>query len=358
VLWGCEGVTDGNVMLHQARRSFFTPMRSRDVFGNTSSVKLDGYSLMTIENVDAVKNVTAAEYDYRTMQAALLTDPNGNRTQIKYDQFGEATIVAKMGKIEEAVGDSLEDVPHSVSDEDILLFIANPTQDAAIRLLGSAGTRKISCRTRLTIPSVQKTLPMFCIDLTRTQHFRDSPGEIAISICYLDGHGSQVQQLSLNDWNVMNKKWCVTTHNVVDANGKRLLSVKPFFSPTHLYQSHVDLNQAYEMFFGDVLQREVGTLFADRTWNKSHFTPWMHSKYDAGDNVLVSDPRLDPHVGYYFAMLALTLHTPSWHALRKQGDEAQLDAATKSASYANTPHETYLDSRGKEIEMVENGTIS
>ncbi|KAF2825673.1 hypothetical protein CC86DRAFT_418118 [Ophiobolus disseminans] len=356
MLWGHEGVTDADEVLNEARRSFFTPMRSRDAFGNVSSAKLDEYKLMAVQSTDAVKNVRVAEYDYRTMQAALLIDPNGNRTQIKYDHFGEVTMVARMGKIQEAVGDSLADVPHAVSDEDMLSFISRPTRDAAARLLESAGTRTLNCRTRLSMPSVQKTLPTFCLDLRRTQHCRDDRGEITISMSYLDGRGSQVQQIMLSDWSGTEKKWCVTEHNILDANGKRLLSVKPHYSSTHMYQSHVDSKQAYAVFFMDGLQREIGTLFADRTWNKTRFTPWTRTEYDAGDNVLVSDPRLDPDVGYYFATLVPALHTPSWHALCKQGDEAQQDAVTKSADYKNTPQETHFDSRGKEVEIVERGT--
>jgi RHS repeat-associated protein len=358
VLWGSDEDSDGSAILNQARRSFLIPMRSSDAFGNTASVKLDEYSLFAVESTDAVKNVTTAEYDYRTVQAALNTDANGNRTQVKYDQFGEATMVARMGKVNEAVGDSLEDVPHSVSDEEVLSFISSPTQNAAANLLGSAGVRTLSCRNRLALTSVQKTLPTFRLELSRTQHFRDDQGDIAVKISYLDGHGTQVQQLSLSDWNGTEMQWCVTKHNVLDTNGKKLLSAKPYISPTHLYQSLVDSNQAYDIFFLDVLQREVGTLFADRTWKKSRTTPWMRTDYDVGCNVLVSNPRLDPDVGFYFSTLPLALHTPTWHAMRMQGDEAQRDATTKSAGYGNNPHEAHFDSRGKEVEKVEKSKTS
>ncbi|OAL53442.1 SpvB-domain-containing protein [Pyrenochaeta sp. DS3sAY3a] len=355
VLWGDEGTTDGISILRQARRRFLTPTRSRDAFGNPSSVELDKYTLMAVKSTDAVNNVTSAKYDYRTTQATLLTDRNGNRTEIKHDLFGEATIVARMGKVHEALGDSLENVPQVVADEDILSFITSPTRSFAVKLLGTAAIRTLSCRSRLAVPSAQKTLPTFRVDLARTQHFRDGQGGIAVNICYRDGLGSDVQNISLNDWDSTGDKWSVTLHKVLDSSGKSLLSAKPYHSSDHLYQSHVNSNQAFDISFVDVLQREIGTLFADRTWKKSCFLPWKRLEYDVGNNTLVSDPRLDAHVGYYFTRLATSLHTPSWHTLRMQGDEAQRDAATKSAEYANFPREFHLDSRGKEVETVENG---
>src|SRR5262249_47189123 len=60
-----------------------------------------------------------AEYDYRVLQPALVTDPNGNRSQFRFSPLGFLTSIAVMGKAGEAVGD-LPEVPFTRMEYDFL----------------------------------------------------------------------------------------------------------------------------------------------------------------------------------------------------------------------------------------------
>ncbi|KAL7930725.1 hypothetical protein V8C35DRAFT_133222 [Trichoderma chlorosporum] len=362
ILWEDGG---GDGFLKYARKTFFTPKKSRDAFGNVSEVKMDEYNVLPLQSIDSMQNTTTAEYNYRVMQAILVTDPNGNRVRVVYDAMGEAEVLAHMGKVSESVGDSVDDTPLVISESEIQSFISEPSQAAVTRFIGKAGSRTLHCRTRLTLPSSEKILPTFRIDLARTEHAlknedhqtsQENPGDILVSITYLTGRGAESQQLTLVDWNGAEKKWRVTSHAVEDGEGETVLSLKPYFSPTHLWQSHIELNKPFQLSFIDALQRSVGTLHPDHTWTKQCFTPWTSTSYDAGDTILVTDPRSDQDVGYHFTALDTSLFLPTWYDLRVHAEDKQSqDAAAQSAEYANKPQVTYFDSRGKAIKSVEQG---
>jgi RHS repeat-associated protein len=97
--------------LAAAQANFFLPCRFSDPFGNNSTVLYDSYDLLVLETEDALQQrspagtklsngnkVTAGERapdgtianrnDYHVLQPALLTDPNGNRSQVAIDGLG------------------------------------------------------------------------------------------------------------------------------------------------------------------------------------------------------------------------------------------------------------------------------
>ncbi|EHK24115.1 uncharacterized protein TRIVIDRAFT_49, partial [Trichoderma virens Gv29-8] len=359
VLWEAG---DGDDVLKHARRTFFTPKKSRDAFGNVFEVKMDDYSTLPVQSIDSMQNIATAENDYRVMQPTLVTDANGNRTQVIYDALGEAAALAHMGKVSESVGDSLDETPLIVSESEIRSFISEPSRAAAATLIGKAGSRTLHCRSRLTLPSSEKILPTFRLDLARTEHAMtdqanpDDLGDILVSITYLTGRGAESQEVRLVDWDGVDNKWRVTDNTVQDIEGRTILSLEPYFSSTHLWQSHIELECPFQLSFLDALHRSVGTLHPDHTWTKQCLSPWTSTSYDTGDTILVADPRLDQDVGYYFAALDPNLFLPTWYDLRSHaGDKPSQDAAAKSAEYANKPRTTHFDSRGKAIEMVEQG---
>jgi hypothetical protein len=362
VLWE-DG--DGDGIIKHARKTFFTPMKSRDAFGNVSEVKMDEFNILAIQSIDSMQNITTAENDYRVMQPILVTDANRNRVRVVHDALGEVVALAHMGKVNEPVGDSVDDTPLIVSESEIRSFINEPSRAAAARLIGKAGSRALHCRLRLTLPFSEKILPTFRIDLARTEHAvtreshqndQEDLGDILVSITYLTGRGAESQQVTLVDWNGGEKKWRVTDNTVRDIEGETVLGLKPYSSPTHLWKPHVELDCVFELSFLDALHRSVGTLHQDRTWTKQCFSPWKTTSYDAGDTILVTDPRLDPDIGCFFTGLDSSLFLPSWYELRcHAGDKASQEAAAQSAEYANKPCTIHFDSRGKTIEMVEQG---
>src|SRR5262249_12354511 len=132
---------------------FFAPRRFRDTFGNDTQVRYDAYDLFAIESEDALHNkVTAGErdaadniqsrIDYRLLQPALLTDPNGNRTEAAFDILGMATGTAVMGKAGEGLGDTLQGFSTDLDLAQIDAFFADPIGQGAA-LLGNATSRFI-----------------------------------------------------------------------------------------------------------------------------------------------------------------------------------------------------------------------
>jgi hypothetical protein len=83
----------------------------KDPFDATSTVSYDGYGFLPTEStvIIGVGNelTTAAQYDYRTLQANLITDPNGNRAAFAFTPLGLLHKSAIMGKVTESKGDTL-----------------------------------------------------------------------------------------------------------------------------------------------------------------------------------------------------------------------------------------------------------
>ena len=62
---------------------------------------------MTAGERDAQGNITS-KIDYRVLQPALVTDPNGNRSAVTFDALGMVVGTAVMGKTGENLGDLLD----------------------------------------------------------------------------------------------------------------------------------------------------------------------------------------------------------------------------------------------------------
>jgi hypothetical protein len=99
-----------------AQQHFFLPLRSLDPFGQTSVVSYDQFDLIQLEARDALNNrITAGErggdgsivprFNYRVLQAELMTDPNGNRSAVTFDVLGLVAGTALMGKASRAIED-------------------------------------------------------------------------------------------------------------------------------------------------------------------------------------------------------------------------------------------------------------
>jgi RHS repeat-associated protein len=80
-------------------------LESRDPLGNVSSVGYDDYDFLPVVTTDALGMTVQAAYDYRLLQPYLITDPNGNRSAVRFSPLGFVTEAGVMGKLNEAVGD-------------------------------------------------------------------------------------------------------------------------------------------------------------------------------------------------------------------------------------------------------------
>lgn len=117
-----------------AQQHFFLPHRSRDPFDQEMMLTYDSYNLLMLESEDPLHNkVTAGERDaqgnitnkndYRVLQPALVTNPNGNRSAVAFDALGMVVGTAVMGKSGENKGDSLTGFMPDLSEITILNHI-------------------------------------------------------------------------------------------------------------------------------------------------------------------------------------------------------------------------------------------
>ena len=129
--------------LREALRDFFLPRRFRDPFGHSTLVGYDEHRLAQVFTCDAVGNETRATLDYRVMQPHRLTDPNGNRSEARFDALGMLVGTALHGKPDNAEeGDSFDDFIVDLPTEAVKAYFdtADPAA-SAIAHLGTATTR-------------------------------------------------------------------------------------------------------------------------------------------------------------------------------------------------------------------------
>jgi hypothetical protein len=115
-----------------------------DPFGNNTVVSYDAkYTLLLVSTRDAVGNVTSADHDYRVLQPKMVTDPNDNRTEVRFDALGMLAGIVLRGTAAGPVeGDSFDAFVADLTPDQIRQFFdaADPRR-FAITHLGTATTR-------------------------------------------------------------------------------------------------------------------------------------------------------------------------------------------------------------------------
>ncbi len=82
-----------------AAANFYLPQGVVDPFGKVTSIGYDPHNLMPVLLTDPAGNVTTAQVNYRVAATWLMTDPNLNRSGVRYDPLGLITATALMGKL-------------------------------------------------------------------------------------------------------------------------------------------------------------------------------------------------------------------------------------------------------------------
>ncbi|MER2603014.1 MAG: SpvB/TcaC N-terminal domain-containing protein, partial [Candidatus Competibacter phosphatis] len=380
--------------LVEARSHCFLPRRYCDPFGQNTVLTYDDHDLLVIRTRDALDNTVTAANDYRVLQPRLVTDPNGNRTEVAFDALGLVVATAVMGKEGEKLGDSLKGFhtnpalanPPFATLQD---FVADP-QGRASSLLSTATTRII-----YDLDRYQRVgQPPLAATLARETHFyptEDHQTRIQISFSYSDGFGREIQkkiqaeegdapqrqadvrlptgdirpgdlvrdaQGTLVQANTP-RRWVGSGRTVFNNKGKPVKQYEPFFSATHLYEPERDMTDTgvSPVLFYDPVERVVATLHPNDTYEKVVFDPWQQTIYDVNDTVL-SDPRTDPNIaGYvreYFKTQLADWQT--WHTQRigKPTADPEHDAAQKAAAHAGTPTTAYFDTLGRTFLTIAN----
>jgi RHS repeat-associated protein len=358
----------------QARGNFFVPRRFEDPYGNMSSSDYDApHNLMVVRTTDALGNISTALNDYRVLQLALLTDPNGNRMAASLDMLGMVAGTAVMGKATENLGDSLSGFTADLTQPQINgFYTAGDPHMLAAGLLGNATTRIVCdvmrfANSKAAAPNdPTQWMPVFAALLVREMHVNDlggSPAKIQISFTYSDGYGREIQKKIqaedgpvIEGGPVVSPRWVGNGWTIFNNKGKPVRKYEPFFSQLalgHQFEFGTAIGVSQVLGY-DPLDRVVLTLHPNHIYEKVVFDPWKRISWDMNDTVLISDPATDPDVGGFFALLPGTDYLPTWHTQRAGGGlgPREQDAAIRAAAHAGTPSLQYIDPLARAFQTV------
>ncbi|KAF2837324.1 SpvB-domain-containing protein [Patellaria atrata CBS 101060] len=347
---------DHSKSLQQARRSFYCPGITIDPFGETSEVVLDEHYYLPIESIDPLQNKIQFKNSYIHLQPFETVDANMNLQQSAFDAFGRIVGTARMGKKDEAVGDSLEAFEPIVSKEDILEFARDPCGPVSKRLLGNASQRTVIYTSKFEEGSTTgDSLTSFVAQISCDTHMRDrhSGSQYMISFTYSDGNGSPLQDITLCSIDKSGlARWRVSEWIIKDSKGNSIKICQPSFAPSHRFRFESNIDSPKTTNLLDPLDRVIGTLNADHTWTKVEVNPWSSAEYDSGDTVQVEDPTLDTRVGSFFKCLLPSDYLPTWlqsQDLSSESDPATKLAKTQSMVYSEKPNISHFDGTGNII---------
>ena len=337
---------------------FYLPVKIKDPFGNVYTSTYDNYHLLAIETIDPLNNTIAIRNNYRTLQPEQITDPNGNRSQAKFDALGMVAGTAIMGKESETVGDSFANFNADLTQVEIKAFLdADNPRSLAIQHLGTATTRIIYDLDRV---------PVCAAAIARETHVSEGQSsKVQLSFVYSDGFGRETQtkvqaEPGSRDPAVPNSprldpRWVGTGAKVYNNKGKPVRQYEPFFSPTH----HFGIEQwgVSSTLFYEPVERVVATLHPNQTWEKVLFDPWQQQTFDVNDTVTF-DPKTDADVGEFLTRLPDADYLPTWYQQRIAGalGTEEKSAAEKAAKHANTPTIAHFDTLGRTfLTIADNG---
>ena len=365
--------------LAEATAHFYLPRRAVDVFGSTTLVTYDAHDLLPVASTDAVGNVITAENDYRVLGSFRSTDPNGNRAEVAFDCLGQVVGTAAMGKVAQAVGDSLAAFNADLDDATVQAALANPFGSPAL-LLGDATSRVIYdiFAYQRTRSLAQPSAPVV-YTLTRETHASDlAPGAttaIHHAFEYSDGFGRDIQHMAQAETGPVpgvganvSPRWVASGWTVNDSKGRPVRKFEPFFTDSHRFAFDARAGVSTVLFY-DPMDRVVGSLHPDATWEKTVFDAWRQETWDTNDTVGIADARTDSVVGDFVRRLVGTLPGAfvSWHDQRSAGTLgataaerlANQDAAAKALAHAGTPTVAHADTLGRPcVTVVDEGTVA
>ncbi|HEY4243183.1 MAG TPA: SpvB/TcaC N-terminal domain-containing protein [Kofleriaceae bacterium] len=277
---------------------FYLPVAAIDPFDQQYTVTYDSLALAVVATRDALGNSTAAQIDYRVMQPALITDPNGNRIATAFDVLGLPVAIAMQGKAGSTDGDTLAD-PTTQVEYDVL------------RWQTSGGTQ-----------------PAYAHSYAREQHGATNTRWLE-SVTYTDGFSRAVMTKAQAAPDPVSgaTRWIGTGRTVFDNKGNPVRTYEPFFAATSDFETEeaVVTQGVTPLLHYDPLGRLVRTDFPDGTVSRVELTSWQQTTWDANDSVSGS----------------------AWFARMSAGSPSEQRAATLAIAHANTPNVAHVDALGR-----------
>ena len=308
---------------------FFLPIGVQDPTGVETLTTLDRYRLLPerIRVTQAPWQDTRAVNDYRVLGPVQLTDPNGNRSAVRYDPLGRVVASALMGKAGAGEGDTLDD----------------PTIRVEYEMFNWVSTRTPNC-----VRSFHRTEHAAGVPVGAATEWRQS-------IVYSDGSGGTAtvkspavpgKVLRANPDGTTTEidadpRWLCSGRTLLNNKGTPVKQYEPFFSATDGYDDAEAVRAVgvTSVRFYDPLGRVVRVENPDGTLARVAFTAWSQQDSDANDTVLDSPwyaERGSPDPGAQPEPLADPPRRAAWLAAR----------------HANTPATVHLDSLGRPVWTV------
>jgi len=242
---------------------------------------------------------------YGFCQPYLVTDINGNNTEICFDSLGMVIRFTAYGQTT-TEGDSLDNFLRYPDKDFLRLYYKGPKSEAAYALLLECHSRFIYNLNRYRNNKNERTekSPVYTSVIMREKHVSQTvaAGErsaLQVSLSCTDGFGRESQRNVQGNAKTSDRKLMGSGWNIHNNKGLKFREYEPFFDDTHEYKyEKVECVSATCLY--DPISRLVTTLHADHNWEKVMFSPWEHSAWDGNDTALL-DPLTYPDVGYLFS---------------------------------------------------------
>ncbi len=329
-----------------ARMHFYLPQGAVDPWGGVATVVYDGYDLLVKQTTDAVGNITLAQHNYRMLTPWLATDPNQNRSGVRFDALGMVIATAQIGKLmagNQDEGDHLDlstaeaspsDDPTTRLEYDLNAFAtwaADPAQDpdhpapAWVHTLARVIHKDPQTQ---WLETYTYTDGLGRIALTKAQaEPGDAPERAANGNLVRDANGDLVLAATQT-------RWVGTGRVVYDNKGNPVKAYEPFFDSSPVCVDETDLVEwgVTSITRYDPLSRVVRVDNPNGTYTGLEHDPWGTAGSDENDTVLDG----------------------AWYAARAEGQlgDDELDAATKASADAATPTVSNQDPLGRVCETV------
>lgn len=303
---------------------FYVSTGARDPMGLETDLTLDRYDLLTraVALSQATWARTEAVNDYRMLAAVEVTDPNGRRTAVRYDELGMVTATAVLGRAGSADGDTLAD-PTESFDYDPWNWALN---GRPVYAHSRARERHGAGNTRFLESYVYST-GAGGVAMTKTLSY---PGT-ALQV----GPGGTAVPVHADP------RWVGSGRTIANNKGNPVKQYEPYFSTNSDYEDEQALRElgATPVRYYDPLGRNLLTRYPNGTLARVEFTAWRQRLFDTNDTVRESqwyvdrgspDPATDPEpVG-----------------------DPQKRAAWLAAAHAGTPAVLHTDSLGRAVYTV------
>jgi RHS repeat-associated protein len=329
-----------------ARAHFHLPQGAVDPWGNVSTVVYDNHDLLVTQHTDAAGNMTTAQGNYRMLGPWLLTDPNLNRSGVRYDALGMVVAAATMGKLQADgtdEGDHLDtstaepssnDDPSTRMEYDLGAFAAwaaDPKRDPDHPQPAWVHTKARVRHKDPTTPWIESYAYSDGFGRVALAKAQAEPGEAperdSAGRLVRDAHGALV-------FAPCETRWVGSGRVIYDNKGNPIKAYEPFFDSSPVYDDESDLVEwgVTSITSYDPIGRAVRVEHPNGTFRTVEFDPWHTVSSDENDTVLAS----------------------AWYSARSGGalGAGESDAAAKAAAHAQTPASTDLDSLGRSFRSV------